>query len=436
MTYRRGRAKFQTYPSQGLSYVLEQGGRMQRARYMREFGAMFWPMAVAIALQAAIYIAVAMRPGRTDWSNIYATVAVITLVPILAAAIFVTLRRQEAKIISATVVTVGLFSFAISALSAFRLPVSYLGLVACLPFTVGLMAYANVRFIRSLFSHVAIAQFSRAEEISQELKRLPIIRDATADIGDTEILLIDPHEHHNEEWSELLAQCYLSGVEIMPWTRFIELMRGRLDVTSFDISHLAYSPTQQLYARVKSVLDKIAVVLSLPVTLPLALGVAAYIFARDGGPVIYVQLRRGYAGRPFRMYKFRTMYRGQGGGATSADDSRIIPGCRLVRKLRLDELPQLYNILRGEMSLIGPRPEALDLDRHYEKVIPKYPMRQLVLPGITGWAQVRNGYTSNSDEALVKLSYDLYYIKHMSLDLDLQVLFRTVRTIVLAAGAR
>lgn len=436
MTYRRRRQKSRAHPSQGLSYVMERGGRTQRGRYWHEFGAMFWPVAIAIIAQAAIYIAVTMRPGRTDWSNVYSTLAVITLVPILAAAIFVTLRRQEAKIITAAVVALGLFSVAISALSAFRLPVSYQGLAACLPVTVGFMAYANVRFVRSLFSHVAIANFARADEISQELRNLPIVRDANADLGDTEILLIDPHEHHNEEWSELLAKCYLSGVEIMPWTRFVELMRGRLDVSSFDVSHLAYSPTQQLYARVKSVLDVAAVVLTLPITLTLALGVAAYIAARDGGSVIYVQLRRGYAGRPFRMYKFRTMYRGLEGGATTVGDARIIPGCNLIRKLRLDELPQLYNIIRGEMSLIGPRPEALDLNRHYEKIIPKYPMRQLVLPGITGWAQVNNGYTSNSDEALIKLSYDLYYIKHMSLDLDLQVLFRTVQTVLLAAGAR
>src|SRR5690606_6606054 len=124
------------------------------------------------------------------------------------------------------------------------------------------------------------------------------------------------------------------------------------------------------------------------------------------------------------------------GGATGDDDKRIIPGCRLIRKLRLDELPQLYNIMIGDMSLIGPRPEAVDLVRWYRSEIPQWDYRMLVLPGITGWAQVNSGYTSNPEEARMKLAYDLYYIKHLSFDLDLQILFRTAMTVLLAKGAR
>jgi lipopolysaccharide/colanic/teichoic acid biosynthesis glycosyltransferase len=130
------------------------------------------------------------------------------------------------------------------------------------------------------------------------------------------------------------------------------------------------------------------------------------------------------------------MFMGTAGGATGDMDKRIIPGCGLIRRLRLDELPQLYNILIGNMSLIGPRPEAIDLVKWYRREIREWDYRTLILPGITGWAQVNSGYTSNPSEARVKLSYDLYYIKHLSFDLDLQILFKTIRTVLLGMGAR
>src|SRR5690606_1962763 len=144
----------------------------------------------------------------------------------------------------------------------------------------------------------------------------------------------------------------------------------------------------------------------------------------------------GYAGKPFRMYKFRTMYKGSSGGATTTGDSRIIRGCGLIRKLRLDETPQLLNVLMGEMSLIGPRLGAIDSARSYETAMPRYLLRLMVLPGLSGWAQVKSGYAGNLTEAREKLSYDLYYIKHMSLDLDLRIAVSTLRTLLLRRGAR
>ena len=222
----------------------------------------------------------------------------------------------------------------------------------------------------------------------------------------------------------------------MPWTRYLEIRHGRLDIDSFDISHLNYSPSQLLYARFKRGLDIFAVIVSLPLTIPIAVFVALFLYFLDGNPVIFVQIRRGFGGNRFRMYKFRTMYKGTAGGSTTIADARIMPGCRLIRKLRFDELPQLLNILRGDMSLIGPRPVAEYVARASERVEPKYALRSLVLPGITGWAQVTSGYAATTDEELEKLSYDLYYIKHLSFDLDLLVLFKTVRTVLFGAGAR
>lgn len=423
--------------AQALLYVTEQGGRTRKHRYVRDLRSLAPPMVIAIVLQTALYIFLATLPGRNDWHNILLASAVLALVPSTAAVLLAAFRGNGAPIISSTIVVLVLYSFAISVLSTFRVPVSYVAIMMCLPVGTAIMAYANIRLQRSTALHVAIAPFSGVDEVLRQMgKPIPVLSGPDADLSEIDLLLIDPKAHHTEKWSGMLAQCYLGGVEIMPWTRYIEIWHGRLDVSSFDISHLAYSDSQFLYARAKRLIDLALVICTLPIILPLGLLVAFYIFLRDGGPVVFVQPRRGFGGSTFRMYKFRTMYRGSGGGATAKGDSRIIPGCGILRKLRLDELPQFYNILKGEMSLIGPRPEAMDLADIYEREIPKYTSRLLVLPGITGWAQVNSGYTANPEEALKKLSYDLYYIKHLSFDLDAIILFKTAVTVFLSRGAR
>lgn len=374
------------------------------------------------------------RSLRPNWNSAAIVMLALGCVPLVASAVLAGLRRHQSAIVSSVLVTASLFSAAVSVISALRIPVSYQGLLACLPAAVVVMAYANSRFQRTIGAQVALADFAGAELVSRELGGVQILSDPTEDPPDIEILLIDPQEHHNPKWSPLLANCYLRGVEIVPWSSFREVESGRLDIASFEISHLSYSPSQLFYARAKRILDILAVLVSLPLALPIAALVAGYIGLRDGFPVIFVQIRRGYGGRRFRMYKFRTMYKGAEGGSTGVRDDRIIPGCRFVRKLRFDEIPQLYNILLGDMSLIGPRPVAEYVARASEAVEPKYELRSLVLPGITGWAQVHSGYAGSVDQEIEKLSYDLYYIKHLSFDLDLLILFKTVKTVLLGAG--
>lgn len=230
---------------------------------------------------------------------------------------------------------------AVSVLSALRVPVSYQGLLLCYPVTIVIIAYANSRFLRTIGARVALANFEGADTVASELGAVPVLSDTHADLPDIEVLLIDPVEHHSRKWSPVLANCYLRGVEIVPWASYLEIRTGRLDIASFEISHLAYAPSQLFYARAKRAFDIGAVLASLPLTLPIAALVAPYISLRDGFPVIFVQVRRGYGGRRFRMYKFRTMYRGAESGSTSLGDKRIIPGCHLIRKLRIDEIPQL-----------------------------------------------------------------------------------------------
>ncbi|WP_196259673.1 sugar transferase [Pelagibacterium limicola] len=413
------------------------GAQTRHHRYWRDIRAFAIPVLIAALGQTLIYSAIFLRTGRADFFSLVPTIAALTGVPVLSAFILTAFRRNEAPIVSALAVVLVFFSFAVTVLSAFRIPMSYGALAAALPVSTVAMAFANIGFHRAIRDRVGVIGFAGAPTVVALFNgTVAMIGSPEEDVTRFDTILVDPNQHPSGEWAHLLSRCYLSGVEILPWTRFLEIHMGRVDVSSFDLSHLQYSPSQRLYARAKRLLDLLIVVLTLPITIPLALFTAAYISLRDGGQVLFVQHRYGLGGRVFRLYKFRTMYRGTRGGATVVADKRIIPGCRFIRRARLDELPQLYNILKGDMTLIGPRPEAADLVRWYRKEIPEWDYRTLVLPGITGWAQVNNGATSTPAEARTKLAYDLYYIKHLSFDLDLQILFRTVRTVLFGTGAR
>jgi len=150
------------------------------------------------------------------------------------------------------------------------------------------------------------------------------------------------------------------------------------------------------------------------------------------GPVFYSQTRTGLSGVTFRLYKFRTMVKDaekSGPRWTKKDDPRITRVGRFLRSTRIDELPQLWNVLLGEMSFIGPRPERPDFNAELEAAIPYYDLRHLVKPGITGWAQVLYPYGASVEDAREKLQYDLYYIKNYSVMLDLVILIRTLRAV-------
>jgi lipopolysaccharide/colanic/teichoic acid biosynthesis glycosyltransferase len=153
--------------------------------------------------------------------------------------------------------------------------------------------------------------------------------------------------------------------------------------------------------------------------------------------VLFTQERVGLWGRAFRVYKFRTMrVAPQEGAYAGEEEGRITPLGRFLRRYRLDELPQLLNVLKGEMGLVGPRPEQRVLAEAYAREIPLYALRHTVRPGLTGWAQVHQGYAEGKEETLVKLSYDLYYIKHLSFFLDLRILLRTLWVVLTGFRAK
>jgi lipopolysaccharide/colanic/teichoic acid biosynthesis glycosyltransferase len=195
--------------------------------------------------------------------------------------------------------------------------------------------------------------------------------------------------------------------------------------------------TRNLSDCASRLLDIVVSVAGLVILGPLMLLIAAAVLLDGGGPVFFAQTRLGQRGRHFRMYKFRKFHARAGSSGpllTRANDPRMSRLGRLLAATKLDELPQLWNILRGDMSLIGPRPERPEHVQRLQQSIPFYRTRLIVRPGLTGWAQVMYGYGSTDDDALVKLQYDLFYIRHRSLLLDANILVKTVGRVLRMSG--
>jgi sugar transferase (PEP-CTERM system associated) len=243
--------------------------------------------------------------------------------------------------------------------------------------------------------------------------------------------------------AELLRQ-RLSGVRVYEATTLFEQLTGRIPLSSIRPSWLVFAPgfvRPPLYRATKRALElalaSVTCVLALP---PFAI-VALLVKLTSSGPVLFRQERVGEGGRVFVLYKFRTMRadaEAESGPVWAARDGdpRATPLGRLLRTLRLDELPQLFNVLKGEMSLVGPRPERPHFVETLRALIPYYDERHSVKPGITGWAQVKFGYGSNLEDAEEKLQYDLYYIKHMSWIFDVGIMVYTIKVMLLGHGAR
>ncbi|MFN0025401.1 MAG: exopolysaccharide biosynthesis polyprenyl glycosylphosphotransferase [Parvularculaceae bacterium] len=217
---------------------------------------------------------------------------------------------------------------------------------------------------------------------------------------------------------------------------------GRVDPAAFagpDLARANALRAPGASRAAKRVFDLVAAILLLVIFAPLLLVTAIAIRLDSPGPSLYRQRRVGQDGRIFEIYKFRSMRTDaekNGAQWASTGDDRITRIGRIIRRTRIDEIPQALNILKGEMSFVGPRPERPEFVTLLDKDIPHYDDRHLVKPGITGWAQVRHSYTASIDGAREKLCYDLFYVKHFSLLLDVLIVLMTVRVAVLGIGSR
>lgn len=237
---------------------------------------------------------------------------------------------------------------------------------------------------------------------------------------------------------QAVATCLEARCRVTDPATFVEKLLGEVPVEHINADWFLRADVQQRghYETISRILDLLAATIGLALTLPLWPLVALLIRLDSPGPVLYRQVRVGQHGRCFRMCKFRTMRADaekDGARWAAANDSRVTRIGRFLRKTRLDELPQLLNILRGDMALVGPRPERPEFVHRLEQVLPHYRLRHLVRPGLSGWAQIHYGYGASVTDAHRKLCYDLYYLKHRSLELDCAILIRTVGTFLLGA---
>lgn len=244
------------------------------------------------------------------------------------------------------------------------------------------------------------------------------------------------------ELTPLLIALYEEGVEVTQFSALYEQLSGRIPVRHIHHHWHAVMPPRagggRPYEVLKRVIDTAVAAVVLILLAPMLLCVALIIRLERGGPILYRQVRIGHLGRPFALYKFRTMGVDAevGGPVWAADrDPRRTRNGRWLRPTRLDELPQLFNVLKGDMSLIGPRPERPEFVEHLRREIPFYSARSLTKPGLTGWAQVRLPYARTTEEQLEKLQYDLYYVKHRSLFLDFVVALKTLNVLVRMSGS-
>lgn len=261
--------------------------------------------------------------------------------------------------------------------------------------------------------------------------------------GATMIVLL-PDAPIDDDIARSLLKAKLDGAMVVDIRSFYEHVARRLPLSQISDEWLLQCEgfslnTRGSLRRLKRALDVCISLCMLVAASPLMLLAAACVRLESRGPVIYAQKRVGLREREFTVYKFRSMsVDAEKNGAVwaSAHDSRVTRVGRVMRKLRIDELPQLWNVLKGDMSFIGPRPERMEFVRRLDKAIPFYWVRHSVKPGLTGWAQVCYPYGASEEDARIKLEYDLYYIKNMSLLLDLIIIFKTMGVVLFPRGAR
>lgn len=240
-----------------------------------------------------------------------------------------------------------------------------------------------------------------------------------------------------------LVKCKFSGIQVIDAPSFYEQVSGKILLENITAGWFVFSTGFRhtlLLRFMKKLFDKLLSAAGLVFALPIILPTALLIKITSPGPILFRQVRVGERDRQFVLYKFRTM-KADAEKATGAvwaqkDDPRVTRIGKFLRKTRIDEIPQLYNVLKGDMSFIGPRPERPEFVEKLKEIIPFYSERHFVKPGVTGWAQVKYPYGASVEDAIEKLRYDLYYIKNMSVFLDILIILETIKVIIYGRGGR
>ncbi len=259
---------------------------------------------------------------------------------------------------------------------------------------------------------------------------------------DISTIVIATQSSLNFKITEKLLNLRLQGIKVLQFTTFYEKLEEKIPVKAINEKWLLFSQGFDIIhnswlQRIKRVTDIVLSIIIIVLSLPLTLLFSILIKLESRGPLFFIQERIGKGNKPFKIIKFRSMTKDaekDGPKWAGKNDSRVTFIGKIIRKTRIDEIPQLINVLKGEMSFIGPRPERQFFINTLEEKIPFYYLRHSVLPGLTGWAQVNYPYGASVEDALEKLQYDLYYIKHQSLFMDIVIVLKTIKIVLFGQG--
>lgn len=253
-------------------------------------------------------------------------------------------------------------------------------------------------------------------------------------------IIVDLHSELSDMEEAFITDCCVQGIPVFNSSSLQDQLDGKLHVIALTENAIGQLNPPSLYLSIKRLWESALILLLSPIVAALFLIISIVIFLENQGSIFYKQQRVGQKGQEFYIYKFRTM-RPKNDESTdqrfaTQEENRITTIGKLLRLSRLDELPQVWNVLKGDMALIGPRPEQPNFVEQFKQEIPFYHYRHIVKPGITGWAQVIQGYADSTDTTKHKLAYDFYYIKHLSFWLDMNIILKTIKTILTGSGAR
>jgi lipopolysaccharide/colanic/teichoic acid biosynthesis glycosyltransferase len=409
------------------------------------------PLLICIAILSGAYVTIVLPPMLViglnfwghyhEWPLVHASIFASALAYLALASLSIQFERYPQRhpvaLILPAMIVVYLLIFLV--FLVFRLSYSlHIIAVSFLVISVLLVLEVLVRKRMKYFRFlvVPIGDFSELEDSTHF--QFQVLSSPQIPEGRFDGVVVDLSLSAHPGWQSFIADCVLKGIPVFGAHELRESITGQVDITHLALNELGSLQPQRIIFLVKRFIDLAFLLFTAPLSLPMMLVIGTWISLDTPGGPFYIHERMGRGGKFFKMIKFRTMYvHEQPAGFTSEGvDSRITPAGKLIRRCRLDELPQFWNVLKEEMSLIGPRPESKALAEWYLRDVPFFNYRHIVSPGITGWAQVMQGYAVGVDELKIKLAYDLYYIKHFSLWLELLICFKTFRIMITGHGAR
>jgi lipopolysaccharide/colanic/teichoic acid biosynthesis glycosyltransferase len=337
-------------------------------------------------------------------------------------------------------VTAILYALAILAVLLLRIDYSRSTiLLSAIPSALVLVILSRYVHLKDIKNICLIPNFDTSTWVKNKKFRASVFSEPVLPEFLPDAVAVDLHTDLNGEWQRLIADLSLHKVPVYHVAALEESLSGRVDTTYLHENSVGNLLVDSFYEKLKRFTDIMAVVLLLPIVFPLVMLFLFIIRAESSGSPFFYQDRVGQGGKTFRLWKLRSMAQvnAEEQAKFATDEThRITKVGAFIRKCRIDELPQLWNVLKGDMSLIGPRPEQPSFVEQFNQQIPFYSYRHVVKPGITGWAQVEQGYADCEDSTAEKLSYDLFYIKNFSFWLDAVIVLKTLKTILTGFGAK